>query len=294
MKVFDCTAYFDEELMMDIRFNILNNHVSKFIVVESRYSHSGKKKKLNFNLKRFSEFKHKILYLVIEDEPKNLLEIKNNDSDSAIKRLNSIKRLEQARNYMMEGLKDASEDDIVLLSDSDEIPNLDVCDVKNIGNDIYIFEQKMFNYKFNLYYDLIPWFGTRACKIKNLKSFAWLKDLKIKKYPYWRIDVLFSDLKSNKVKIIKNAGWHFNNLLTEEKLYNKLINQGHHNEFDDSGITLENLKAKIENRLAFYNHKADKKDNDKYNFEYKLKKISDDQLPRYLVENKEKYQKWFD
>ena len=294
MKVFDCTAYFDEELMMDIRFNILNNHVSKFIVVESRYSHSGKKKKLNFNLKRFSEFRHKILYLVIEDEPKNLLEIKNNDTDSAIKRLNSIKRLEQARNYMMEGLKDASEDDVVLLSDSDEIPNLDVCDIKNIDKDIYIFEQKMFNYKFNLYYDLIPWFGTRACKIKNLKSFAWLKDLKIKKYPLWRIDVLFSDLKSNKVKIINNAGWHFNNLLTAEKLYNKLINQGHHNEFDDSGITLENLKAKIENRLAFYNHKADKKDNDKYNFEYKLKKISDDQLPKYLVENKEKYQKWFD
>jgi len=294
MKVFDCTAYFDEELMMDIRFNILNNHVSKFIVVESRYSHSGKKKKLNFNLKRFSEFRHKILYLVIEDEPKNLLEIKNNDTDSAIKRLNSIKRLEQARNYMMEGLKDASEDDVVLLSDSDEIPNLDVCDIKNIDKDIYIFEQKMFNYKFNLYYDLIPWFGTRACKIKNLKSFAWLKDLKIKKYPLWRIDVLFSDLKSNKVKIINNAGWHFNNLLTAEKLYNKLINQGHHNEFDDSGITLENLKAKIENRLAFYNHKADKKDNNKYNFEYKLKKISDDQLPRYLVGNKEKYQKWFD
>ena len=50
-----------------------------------------------------------------------------------------------------------------------------------------------------------------------------IKDLKIKKYPYWRIDVLFSDLKSNKVKIINNAGWHFNNLLTAEKLYNKLI-----------------------------------------------------------------------
>ena len=294
MKVFDCTAYFEEELMMDIRFNILNNHVSKFIVVESRYSHSGKKKKLNFNIKKFSEFRHKILYLVIEDEPKNLLEIKNNDTDSAIKRLNSIKRLEQARNYMMEGLKDASEDDVVLLSDSDEIPNLDVCDIKNIGNDIYIFEQKMFNYKFNLYYDLIPWFGTRACKIKNLKSFAWLKDLKSKKYPLWRLDVLFSDLKSNKVKIIKNAGWHFNNLLTAEKLYNKLVNQGHHNEFDVSGITLENLKTKIQNRLAFYNHKADKKDNDKYNFEYKLKKVGDDQLPKFLVDNKSNYKNWFD
>ena len=45
MKIFDCTTYFNEPLIMDIRFNILNEHVAKFIIVESAYSHSGAKKK---------------------------------------------------------------------------------------------------------------------------------------------------------------------------------------------------------------------------------------------------------
>jgi len=47
MRFFDCTTYFDEELMMDVRFNLLDKFVEKFIVVESIYSHSGIKKKLN-------------------------------------------------------------------------------------------------------------------------------------------------------------------------------------------------------------------------------------------------------
>ena len=46
MKIFDCTTYFDEELLMDVRFNILNEKVEKFIVVESCYSHSAKKNHL--------------------------------------------------------------------------------------------------------------------------------------------------------------------------------------------------------------------------------------------------------
>ena len=105
---------------------------------------------------------------------------------------------------------------------------------------------------------------------------------------------MFSDLKSNKVKIIKEGGWHFNNLLSAEKLFNKLINQGHHNEFDVSEITLKDIQNKIKNRLAFYDHKADQTVKNKYNFEYKLQKIGDDQLPKYLIENREKYIEWFD
>ena len=294
MKIFDCIPYFDEEIMTQIRFNVLNKHVDKFIIVESRYSHSGQKKKLNFNIKKFNEFKDKIIYLVIENEPEDLFEIKNDSTDSALKRLNSIKRLDQARDFMKEGIKSASDDDVVLVSDSDEIPNLNKYNIKDIGNNIYIFKQKMFNYKFNLYYDLIPWFGTKACKIKNLRSFSWLRNLKNKNYPFWRLDVLFSDLKSNKVKIIKEGGWHFNNLLSAEKLFNKLINQGHHNEFDVSEITLKDIQNKIKNRLAFYDHKADQTVKNKYNFEYKLQKIGDDQLPKYLIENREKYIEWFD
>ena len=293
MRVFDCTTFFEEHLMMELRFNVLNEYVEKFIVVESKFSHSGQEKKLNFDIDNYKKFKHKIIYLVIENEPNDLIKLKNDDTDSAIKRLNSIKRIEQSYEHIKYGLKNASGDDLILLSDNDEIPDLSKCNLKDIKNKIYIFEQKIFNYKFNLLYDLIPWYGSRACKFKTIKSFSWLKNLKNKKYPFWRLDVFFNKLKSMNVEIIPNGGWHFNNLKTAVELYNKLINQGHHNEFDASKITVEELQNKIDNKIAFYNHKADKKADDKYNFEYKLKKISENYLPRYLAENKDKYSKWF-
>ena len=294
MRIFDCTTFFEEHLMMELRFNILNEYVEKFIVVESRFSHSGKEKKLNFDINKYKKFKDKIIYLVIDNEPEDIIKLENDNSDSVSKRLNSIKRLEQSYDYIKFGLKDASQEDIIFLSDNDEIPNLNACNLDNIENKIYIFKQKIFNYKFNLLYDLIPWYGTRACKFKTIKSFPWLKNLKNKTYPFWRLDIFFNKLKSMNVQIINNGGWHFNNLKTAEELYIKLINQGHHNEFDASEITVEELQNKINNRLAFYNHKADKKDNSKYKFEYKLKKIQDYELPKYLIENKEKYSKWFE
>ena len=292
MKIFDCTTFFEEDLMMELRFNILNEHVEKFIVVESRFSHSGNKKKLNFDINNYKKFKNKIIYLVIDEEPHDLIELNNNNS--SIQRLNSIKRIEQSYDYIRFGLKDAAEEDIILFSDNDEIPNLDKCNLNEIKNKIYIFEQKILNYKFNLLYDLIPWYGTRACKFKNVKSFPWLKNLKNKKYPFWRLDIFFNKFKSMNVEIVNNGGWHFNNLKTAEGLYKKLTNLGHHNEFDASKITVEELQNKIDNKLAFYDHTADKTGKNKYDFEYKLKKISDDQLPKFLLDNKENYINWFD
>ncbi len=292
MKIFDCTTFFEEDLIMELRFNILNEHVEKFIVVESRFSHSGNKKKLNFDINNYKKFKNKIIYLVIDEEPHDLIELNNNNS--SIQRLNSIKRIEQSYDYIRFGLKDAAEEDIILFSDNDEIPNLDKCNLNEIKNKIYIFEQKILNYKFNLLYDLIPWYGTRACKFKNVKSFPWLKNLKNKKYPFWRLDVFFNKFKSMNVEIINNGGWHFNNLKTAEGLYKKLTNLGHHNEFDASKITVEELQNKIDNKLAFYDHTADKTGKNKYDFEYKLKRINDDQLPKFLLDNKENYINWFD
>jgi len=292
MKIFDCTTFFEEDLMMELRFNILNEHVEKFIVVESRFSHSGNKKKLNFDINNYKKFKNKIIYLVIDEEPHDLIELNNNNS--SIQRLNSIKRIEQSYDYIRFGLKDAAEEDIILFSDNDEIPNLDKCNLNEIKNKIYIFEQKILNYKFNLLYDLIPWYGTRACKFKNVKSFPWLKNLKNKKYPFWRLDIFFNKFKSMNVEIVNNGGWHFNNLKTAEGLYKKLTNLGHHNEFDASKITVEELQNKIDNKLAFYDHTADKTGKNKYDFEYKLKRINDDQLPKFLLDNKENYINWFD
>ena len=195
MKIFDCTTYHSEDLMLDVRFNILNEHVYKFIVIESEYSHSGQKKKLNFNIDNFKRFKDKIIYLTIKNEPKGILDASNPESSDYIKRLNSLKRIEQSYDYMMNGINEASDEDLIILSDNDEIPNLSSKQLRLSNKKIIIFNQLFCHYKFNLLYDLIPWYGSRACKKKYLKSFTWLKNLKNKKYPFWRIDTLFSNYK---------------------------------------------------------------------------------------------------
>ena len=292
MKIIDCTTYYSEDLMLDVRFNILNEHVSKFIIVESIYSHSGKKKKLNFDINNFSKFKDKIRYLVIEEEPKNI--DKNINLTSEIKRRNSILRIEQSYDFMMDAIKDADDKDLICLSDNDEIPNFNSKDFKNTQNDIMIFKQSFFYYKFNLFYDLIPWYGTKACAKDKLISLSWLRNLKNKKYPFWRLDTYFSKLKQRNLSIINDGGWHFTNLKSAEEIYEKLTNFGHHNEFDESKISVTDIQKLIDERIVNYNHKVDKSKDDKYSANYKLKLIDDEKLPKYLIDNKNKYLKWFD
>ena len=291
MKIIDCTTYYSEDLMLDVRFNILNQYVDKFIITESKFSHSGAKKTLNFNIDNFPKFKDKIQYLVIENEPEG---INTSSNSSSTKRMNSLLRIEQSYNFMMNAIKDASDNDLICLSDNDEIPNFNSNHFKNSQNDIYIFKQLFFYYKFNLFYDLMPWYGTKACKKKKLLSFSWLRNLKNRKYPFWRIDTLFSNSKQTNLKIVDDGGWHFTNLKTAEEIYTKLSNFGHHNEFDASGVTAKDIQKCIDNRVVNYNHQADKSESNKYNANYKLQLVKDEILPNYLTNNKDKYKDWFD
>ena len=291
MKIYDCTTFYSEHMMLDARFHILDKHVEKFIVTEATYSHSGKKKELNFNIDNFPKFKDKIIYLVIDKEPKDLIE-ETNVTDS-IKRLNSIKRIELSYDYMQNAIENIAEDDLVILSDNDEIPNLNSKQFQSCTRNVILFKQLFFYYKFNLHYDLMPWFGSKACKKKSLKSFSWLNNLKAKKYPFWRIDTYFSKNKLYNLEIIQDGGWHFTNLKSPEDLFEKFKNFGHHDEFENSGISVEMLKNYIDQGIVFYNHFLDQKNPNKWKNNYSLKKIDDDLLPKYLIENKLKYKEWF-
>ncbi len=292
MKIIDCTTYYSEDLMLDIRFNILNEFVDKFIIVESKFSHSGEQKKLNFDINKFQKFKDKIEYLIIENEPDGIIE--NIENSSEIKRKNSLLRIEQSYDFIMNALDDVNDNDLVCLSDNDEIPNFNSEYFKKSNNDIFIFKQLFFYYKFNLFYDLIPWYGTKACRKKKLLSFSWLRNLKNKKYPFWRVDTLFSNLKHMNLQIVENGGWHFTNIKTAKDIYTKLSNFGHHNEFDISGISVEDIQKCIDNKIVNYDHKADKSLEKKYNANYKLRVVDDKILPNYLVKNKNKFKEWFD
>ena len=279
--------------MLDVRFHVLNDYVEKFIVTESLYSHSGQPKKLNFDINNYPKFKDKIIYLVIDKEPGDLIKIENTKEHQGLKRINSLKRIELSYNYMMKATENLANDDLIILSDNDEIPNLNSKQFKQSNKNVFIFKQLFFYYKFNLLYDLMPWFGSKACKKKSLKSFSWLRNLKSKKYSFWRLDTYFNENKLTNLEIIKDGGWHFTNIKTPEELYIKMTNFGHHNEFELSGLTVEDLRKKIDDDVVFYNHFSDQTDQNKWNYDYKLKKINIDLLPKYLQDNSEKFKEWF-
>ena len=297
MKIFDCTTFYSEHLMMDVRFNVLNDYVEKFIVCESTISHSGEKKKLNFDINNYPKFKDKIIYIVIDEEPEGIIGNKNGFAEPYEKRSDSLKRIELSYDYMIKAISSASDNELIILSDNDEIPNLNSEQFKKTKKDIIIFKQLFFYYKFNLLYDLVPWFGSKAAKKKKLLSMSWLRNLKNKRYPLWRADTLFSNTRYINIEIINDGGWHFTNLMTAEKLYEKLTNFGHHDEFELSGMTIKDLQKKIDNKEVFFNHFVDKqKYKERWNFDYKLKKIDDNKLPLYLQSQKaqSKLKEWFD
>ena len=155
MNIYDCFMYFDEDLLLDIRLNTLDKFVKKFVITEALYTHNGNKKELKFDINKFQKFKDKIIYLVVEKQPENILDLV--DGESKEKRgekliLNGMARDYFQRENLSRGLIESTSDDLILISDLDEIPNLKYLDYTKIKNNILIFEQKMFYYKLNLFY----------------------------------------------------------------------------------------------------------------------------------------------
>ena len=296
MKIYDCFMYFDEEMILDLRLNILSKYVDKFIITEATYAHNGEPKKLNFDINKFSKFKDKIEYIVVEDQPPSLFKVNNKDSHGAKAEkliLNGYKRDNYQRQKIQEGLTKANPEDLIILSDLDEIPNLEKVDLKKITNKIICFKQKMFYYKFNLLYESIPWFGTRACRKKNFISPQWLRDTKHKKYPLWRFDVILSKKKYHDIYYVENGGWHFTNIKSPQEIYKKLLKFAHHFEFEESGIKLEDLEKMIKEKKIIYDHSVDQRGY-KWGSSTKLKTIDLSEMPKYLAENHSKYLDWLD
>ena len=119
--------FFDEEMLLDLRLNIMDKYVDKFVITEATYTHSGNPKKLIFDINKFSKFKDKIIYIAVDKQPANLEIINENDSnDTKGSKLinNSIKRENYQREMAKESLENAEGDDFILINDIDEIPNL--------------------------------------------------------------------------------------------------------------------------------------------------------------------------
>lgn len=288
MKIIDCTTYFEEKTMMEIRFNILDKYVDNFIVCEANFTHSGLKKEICFNANNYPEFKKKIIHLVMKSDPC----IENQSFSKLSEREKSIIRIAEQRNFIKKALVDFSKEDFILHSDNDEIPNLTNINFNELQKKIIIFQQDLFYYKLNLIYPEFFWYGTKGSTLKNLKSFDWLRNIKNKKYSIFRIDTYLSKIKYSNIEIIKNGGWHFSNLKTIDELIRKYLNDENFSEFKEKKIEINQIKDYIKRRVIPHNHFVDKKSSKKSE-EILLKKIDDDRLPLFLKMNKDKYNSWF-
>ena len=266
MAIYDCFQFFNEEHILDLRFNVLDEYVNFFVIVESTTDHQGNPKKLNFDIKKFNKLNKKIIYIVVDD------------TEEAIKKphIGGESLVEQhQRNSLLRGLKNCHDNDLVILSDVDEIPDLNKLNLFN-KKKYAVFSQKMFNYKINLLNETeSDWHGSKICLKKNLKSPQWLRNLKFKKYPFWRID------KPRNLQIIENGGWHFAYLQSTENI-SKKIKSFAHGEFNKPNFSDQ---EKIEEKIKMGKDIFDR------NISYRKVEV-DSSFPKYINENKEKFKKW--
>ena len=298
MKIFDSFMYFDEETVLELRLNILDEYVDYFVIVESSFTHKGDKRNLRFDHQKFKKFKDKIIYITFDEEPpeieKNRVNMKDDEAMKSFKYIeNAILRENGQRNHILKGLGLAKDDDMILISDVDEIPNLENLDLSKINEKIILFKQDMFYYKFNLKLPNLDWTGTKGCKKKFLKSPQWLRNIKDRKYPFFRLDTFFSDTKFIDIKILLNGGWHFSNLKTASEIELKLKSYLHHREFDENHLYVNEINDLIKNKQAIYDLKVDKRVN-KIGDGSKLEKYPTDKLPKFLQDNLNDYKEWID
>lgn len=230
--IYDCFLYYDEDMLLDIRLHTLADVVDKFVIVESNYTFTGKPKPLNFNIEKFKAFRDKIIYVVNDTEPTKLPGIKN----SIDHELDPWEVESHHRNTIMKGLTDARDEDIILVSDVDEIFSPAAIAKINPKHLCTTINQDFYNYQFNMQVfnaDGSPrtWTFPRATTYKNLvnffhgepDSFRNLKRTRKQKGWSW---FKWNWLKLNN-KVIDNGGWHFSWVMTPERISEKMSSISH-------------------------------------------------------------------
>jgi len=269
MKILDCFMYFDEDLVLEIRLNTLWNYVDKFVIAEATKDHAGRKKNLNFDIQKFNKFKDKIEYLIVDDLPVNVKPIKKGWHENHT-------RDQFQRNSLIRGYKNCHPEDLIMISDIDEIPNPKKIKEFDIKNKYACFLQKNFQSKINLLNVTDNyWAGTKICQKKNLKSPQWLRNIKIKKRSIWNI------FRDKQPQLIKDGGWHFSFLKKPEEIQKKIISYSHQEHNKKEFTNIENIKDRISKGVDLFSR----------GIKYKAVDL-DETFPEYILQNKKNFKDW--
>jgi len=265
MAIYDCFQYYNEDHIVDLRLNILDQYVDYFVISESTKNHQGKDKKLNFDIKKFSKFKNKIKYLVA-DPNQNLIKENHKYGHSLIE--------QHQRNFLINGLNRSKDNDLIIISDSDEIPDLRKIKLLNKNKKFFAFSQIAYCYKLNLFNRKeTNWIGSRACLKKNFTTAHKLRQIKFKNYPFWRLDKI-------NLQTIERGGWHFSYLLDVNKISEKIKSFSH----SEHNIKENTDEKNIQKKLDELKHPTNN---------YGLEKIAiDDSFPDYIIRNANNLKDW--
>ncbi len=230
--VFDCFSFFNELDLLEIRLNVLSDVVDKFVLVEAVKTHTGKSKPLYYkeNASRFAKFADKIIHIAVTDFSiaESLPESRN--------RAWIIENIQ--RNAIAKGLCNAHDDDVVLISDVDEIPRPESVSKAISAGGIVRLALKSCNYYLNYRNYVSPdWkLGTQVLRYSDFKNASTYKDFKYTEFVVKEANPLPSASMVRFLKsttMIKNAGWHFSYLGGVGAIRQKL-NAFAHTEFNSS------------------------------------------------------------
>ena len=243
MKVIDCFTFYNEMDLLKYRLNLLHNIVDYFIIVESTHTHVGKEKKLFFNENKhlFENFRNKIIHIIVDDFPYKNYNVNINIHNNIH---NNVWKNEQfQRNAISRGInyiEDLSQDDVIIISDLDEIPDpytLNKIKQGDIIVDINTLEMDFYYYNLNTRMSS-KW---SLCKIISYKK-------------YNELNIGCDDIRKTQCYNILNGGWHLSYFGDKYFIQNKIQNFAHQ-EFNNSNYT---DLYKIENRIKQSNDLYDR------------------------------------
>ncbi len=289
MKIYDCFTFYNELDVLELRLKILNPFVDYFVLVEATKTHAGKQKQLYFkyNKSKFKKWENKIIHIIVDDMPNpGKLYFKKFWKLSSVLGLGRWKPEIYQRNQIQKGLKNCKDEDIIIVSDLDEIPNpkkFDLLKEFTKRDKIVLFSQNLYKFFLNGFVHS-NWEGSRACNFKVFKKLFKKKGDRLRRLRNisLRIRMFLFKGKDNPLRRINDGGWHFSYLGNIDFILEKLSNFCHIENY--SSLDLKNPKKiidKIENGEDLFMDKL------------KINYVNlDSTFPEEITKNKRRYSKY--
>jgi hypothetical protein len=259
MKVYDCFTFFNELDLLEIRLQELWGIVDYFVIAESNLSHTGNPKEYLFesNITRFKPYLEKIRHIKVDDMP---------DTTNAWVRENF------QRNSLSRGLYDSTSDDLIIISDLDEIPRSEMIEIiKHDTNkyDRYILNIPQFRHRINFMK------VQEAHKYPNIiitRQSVFTSSQQEREYTfYW-------NKKPDDSVTLEHGGWHFTWLGNDDEIKNKIRNYAHTEHNTDIILNAVDVNKHLQERKSFFNETES----------FEIVKV-DDYFPKYLLDNLDRY-----